>query len=648
MSEVRDLGAGLATALGKNSAGAYVRASDASCVTKLTFFGRVAASGAVTPYPLRAPITERVYNVKDFGAVGDGHIVAGVVVGTDDSAAIQACIAAIRRDCAANAGLGNAQATMYFPHGIYLCSSTLDFSTVAYYSQYYPGVTIAGDGGSLSQEEPASSAIVYTGSSGNAIAARSTVGFTIRDIAVLYNSTTYTGTLIDFGHGVTAADTQCATLANCSIGFAYRPSSGLGRAAKLISLDRAIFSVIDNCCIRDGRIGIHGTMDGYSNQVTIQRCTFQALSFAAIANAGDAWSVLGCAFEGPFLTRLYGDDRTGAQVAAFVVEGCWTGDTGNWSPWIDVGNSILLAASIRGNLFATSIANPAASSLGTFTFNAANCTITRPSGSWITDGFDANVEFDIVGTANNDGRYMVSLPPSATVLQCLQASFVNETVACSLSNAYPAGSTKDSIRLGGSRGVDISANNIGTIDFRNGYGPQSCSAIHVHGNALSSTDTTGSPLFRGLWQATSDTFADVVIEGNSSIYQNTPGQSWISGHIITVPEKTTKPTVTCASGATVSLSGSAYTGSNDTCGRITLVVSPSTTAGEQVRLTFQRAYNYVAYDDPCVQLTPANAAAAALTKIHASAIGTSGAYFIISSGADLPAGTYIWNYLVMQ
>lgn len=122
----------------------------------------------------------------------------------------------------------------------------------------------------------------------------------------------------------------------------------------------------------------------------------------------------------------------------------------------------------------------------------------------------------------------------------------------------------------------------------------------------------------------------------------------MTGHLITVPEKSTKPTVTSATGSTVSLSGSVYTGSNDTAGRITMVVTSPTTAGEQVRLTFARAYNYFAFDDPYVQITPGNAATAALTKTHATAVGTSGAYFIISSGVDVPNGTYVWTYQVMQ
>jgi hypothetical protein len=640
----RTLGPGTSGAVGVDVNGVLVRASDPTCVSALNFDGWCDTAGNI----ISSPSLVYVFNARDFGAVGDGHIVGGVVVGTDDTDAIQACIAAAKRYATANVGLGNPQPTIYFPHGVYLTSQSLDFRTTGYYANYFPGVTICGDGGALGTEEPASSAIVYTGSSGRLIDARSTIGFTARDIALLYNDRTYADTLIDFAHSEVNNDTQTATLINCSIGFAYSPSSGLGRANKLVSLDRALFSVIDNCYLSDGRIGIWGTADGYSNQVTIHKCTFSSFDFAAIADIGDAWNILGCAFEGPFLSRLIGDTRTGAHVSGMVVDGCWTGDCGNWAPWIDCGNSEFHSTSIRGNLFSASIANPAASYTGTVTFDAAARTIALVSGTWASHGFDANVQFDVTGTASNDGQYMCSLPPVGGVMQVLQATLTDETVSCTLANSYPVGSTKDSVRLGGSKGIDITANNLNTVDFTPGYGPSNAAGIHIHGNELQAEDTAGAPLFRGLWENGSDVFADVVIHANSSKYQNTPGQDWISGHIVTVPAATVKPTATSATGSSVALDGNVYTGSNDTAGRITLTVSAPTAPGEQVRVTFARAYNYVAFANPYVQITPGNAATADLAGIWASADGTSGVYFLIGSTGAIPPGVYVWQYWVTQ
>ncbi len=652
------LGVGLACAIGCDSSGAPVRVTDPSCVSGLNFLGWCDEAGTEFIHPRM----EVVFNVKDFGAVGDGYIPStgpdvGTVVGTDDTEAIMACVAAAKRFSTSNATLGNAQPTIYFPHGVYLCSQPINVRTTSYYANYFPGFTICGDGGALGMEEPASSAIVYTGDTGRAIDARSTIGFMLRDIAVLYKSRTYNETLIDFGHSEVGNDTQTATIVNCTIGFAYQFASGLGRADKLVSFDRALFSVIDNCYLRNGRIGIHGTDDGYSNQVTISKCTFSSFEFAAIANIGNAWTIQGCCFEGPFLTRMVGDDRTGAHASCLIVDGCWTGDCGNWSPWIDCGNSEFHSMRISGNLFSASAANPAASFTGTVTFNATDRTITRSSGNWSDSGFEANVEFSITGTAHNDGNYMVSLPPSGNVMQVLQATLTDETVSCTFANLYPVGSTKDSIRLGGSKGVDIAGNNINTIDFTQGYGPSNAAGIHIHGNEFHAEDTgvvvdpfteAGAPLFRALFLQNTHVFSDVVIEGNTSKYQNTPSQQWFSGHLLTAPERSVKPTATSAAGSTVSLGGDVYSGSNDTAGRITMVISSPTASGEQVRVTFSRAFNYFYGPAPYVQLTPGNASAASLTGIWATAEDLSGACFTISSTAGLSAGTYVWQYWVTQ
>ena len=134
MSEVRNLGAGLATALGKNSSGAYVRVTDASCVTGLTSYGRVAASGAVTPYPLRAPFTAPYANVLDCGL---------------DATGATACDAAFEAMCTALAA--TKVTSFYFPAGKYLFAAAINYLPVA--------VTLRGDG--LSDQ---AGARFYTGS----------------------------------------------------------------------------------------------------------------------------------------------------------------------------------------------------------------------------------------------------------------------------------------------------------------------------------------------------------------------------------------------------------------------------------------------------------------------------------------------------
>lgn len=135
MGEIRDLGPGLATALGKTSGGVNVRATDAACVTGISYYGRVAASGAVTPYPLRsAPDAAPFANVFDFGL---------------DPTGATACDAAFAAMCARLAA--TKVTSFYFPAGKYLFAASIDYLPRA--------VTLRGDG--LSDQ---AGARFYTGS----------------------------------------------------------------------------------------------------------------------------------------------------------------------------------------------------------------------------------------------------------------------------------------------------------------------------------------------------------------------------------------------------------------------------------------------------------------------------------------------------
>jgi len=114
-----NLGVGLATAVGKNSAGAYVRVTDSTCVTGLTFYGRCDASGHVTPFPLRIPYVAPFYDVRDFGAVPDWNGSATGAGCTDNLAAFNACLARYETD----GGVARGQ-RVYLP-GNYWLSGTL-------------------------------------------------------------------------------------------------------------------------------------------------------------------------------------------------------------------------------------------------------------------------------------------------------------------------------------------------------------------------------------------------------------------------------------------------------------------------------------------------------------------------------------------
>ncbi len=76
----------------------------------------------------------------------------------------------------------------------------------------------------------------------------------------------------------------------------------------------------------------------------------------------------------------------------------------------------------------------AATSGVSLTFTAATSTITRASGSFVTDGFEVDMTLDAFGTTLNDGRYTISAVSalSMTVAEAL----TDETVTGGLFGAF--------------------------------------------------------------------------------------------------------------------------------------------------------------------------------------------------------------------
>lgn len=124
----------------------------------MSFFPNpISAAGSTTPRPLSVRFGE-VFNVKDFGATGDGA--------TDDSAAIQAAIDAAAASTSNRSWQKFKGATVYFPQGIYTLNTGLTLTSLS-----YSGISLTGDG-------VASTLIRLNISSGNGI----TVGNTTDQI----------------------------------------------------------------------------------------------------------------------------------------------------------------------------------------------------------------------------------------------------------------------------------------------------------------------------------------------------------------------------------------------------------------------------------------------------------------------------------
>lgn len=231
-----------------------------------------------------------VTNVKDYGAKGD----AGT---TDNTTAIQAAIDSL----GANGG------TIFFPYGSYHYSGALDFDSTR-------SIVLKGVGG-LSTGAATGSSLIFTGTgTGRAISARSTLGFAAEDIWLGYTSTSFTGTLLDFGY--IDRDTQNPTLTRCLIG-----GSTPQRTALLMDLDKAINGAFTACNFQGGDVGVRGkaTSGSYSNSHVFTGCTFSQNKTINVKNAGQAWTFLGGSQQ-----QLYTGSGSGTSAGA----GAYTSDTG--------------------------------------------------------------------------------------------------------------------------------------------------------------------------------------------------------------------------------------------------------------------------------------------------------------------------------
>lgn len=285
------------------------------------------------------------YNVRWYGAKGDGS--------TDDASAIQAAL-----DKAAAQGVtegisGKYGAIVYFPSGKYKCTSGLNVRSSL-------GIKMVGEAGRVAANNGVSS-IVYTGGAiDRFLDARSTFAFEVRDLDFHYTNSAFIGLYLDTKHspdGINAgADTSYFIARGCNF-------SGGGTVASchaFIALGSTIFANIEDCHFSYGMQGIRGAeLSDYSNNVTITNCVFDNLVNytesdgtdsigAAILNAGENWSVKGCAFEGGnggfgrMLRAYYVDLPAGNGLISrgLSFEGCWFGDAGDGF-WIEPGTGTL-------------------------------------------------------------------------------------------------------------------------------------------------------------------------------------------------------------------------------------------------------------------------------------------------------------------
>jgi hypothetical protein len=159
-----------------------------------------------------------VYNVKDYGCVGDWDPIAGT--GSDDTNAFQNCITAALS--AASAASGTSQATVYIPAGSYKVTSDL----IASGTTFSGNIAFKGDGWKVSK-------IIYTGTGTCLNLQASTSGYT------------YKNTVTVSGIGFIADNTSPAS---CALNVYYTTgtvaNSSAGENSPIVSLSDIAVGVV--------------------------------------------------------------------------------------------------------------------------------------------------------------------------------------------------------------------------------------------------------------------------------------------------------------------------------------------------------------------------------------------------------------------
>jgi hypothetical protein len=261
-------------------------------------------------------------------------------VGTDDTAAIARTLAAVPT---ATGG------EVYVPAGVYLSSSALDL-------QSRRNVIIEGAGRGW-DGAGSGTTIIYTGTGARAIDMRKSIGCSIRNMQIVYNSPSFTGALVDLTNDSGSGANDTRNFSFEGVEFAGSPSTGAINAAQLVKLTNAHSGSFRDCLLTRGVVGAYGraVSGDYSNAITFDTCTFLNNSTAHTKNAGDAWSHRNCTFE--YLTDgtagAYKHD-SGIIANGMVFDSCWAGDiTVTSGPQIQVAHNGL---AILGGLWASEFA----------------------------------------------------------------------------------------------------------------------------------------------------------------------------------------------------------------------------------------------------------------------------------------------------
>jgi Chaperone of endosialidase len=267
----------------------------------------IAALGLLTS----SVATAQDYNIVSYGAKCDGH--------TDDSSAIQTAL---------NAANSNHGGRVVIPLSITtscVFASALDMDG-------FVNVSLEGLGSS-GWNKPT---LAYSGTASPAISMKSTLRVTLKNLAIEYTNTGFSGMLLDTEHGISGSDSAFDVFDTLDLSG----PAGSPNAICLICGDRSINLLITNSTFNWAENAIRGAADssGYANSWTIRDNEFSSasgtISGAFLLNPSAAWAVIRNTFElgTAASTSLTVMDNSTISCAGCEFTGNWGGDApSNWA-----------------------------------------------------------------------------------------------------------------------------------------------------------------------------------------------------------------------------------------------------------------------------------------------------------------------------
>ena len=404
---VHNLGAGPACAVGVDATGTPVRVTDPACVSGRNYLGRCDQSG--TYYV--APWVARVYDVRDYGAVPDFN---GSVDGTgctDNLPAFEACLRAFQRDpLFFQPPIGQD----IYAAGAYFLSGTLNV---------YHRINLVGAGQTDENKGPGTSLNFAKDCTGISFASGyvspspegpqyTTAGYSIiRDMLIRCVDPATTS-----GHGISMPTPIFMYDVNV-VGFAwngYEMSADTGARTGNGSLTHLV-----NC--RAGSVGRHGfhMFGGDANVIKLDSCGSQnCRAWGVCDESGLGGTLINHHGEGGYgeIDNLFGAVRAGST-SLFLIDltpGCTTGTSNDPALPADYQCGGFASQVSEGQLVKVLGAMPVGS-VGSVVVTATagilqGGTFSRPSGSWLADGFTTGNIFRTTGftNGNNNWRWVVT------------------------------------------------------------------------------------------------------------------------------------------------------------------------------------------------------------------------------------------------